>query len=82
MFRLTEGGRMSDRDELAAWQRQIREVFDVPAAEAFDRLCDRLLAARTPGPATAKLIRCIKADLEPSDKMIDAFLAEHGESKG
>ena len=38
--------------------------------------------ARTSGPATAKLIRCIKADLEPSDTMIDAFLAEHKESRG
>jgi hypothetical protein len=34
---------------------------------------------RTPGPATAKLIRCIKADLEPTDKMLDAFLAEWAE---
>lgn len=31
---------------------------------------------RVPGLATAKLIMCIHAKLEPTDKMVEAFLAE------
>lgn len=46
-----------------------------------NRLNEILGERRTPGPATAKLIRCIKADLEPTDKMLDAFLAEWSEVK-